>query len=68
MSSVARVTEISARSTKSFDDAVAIGIDRANKTLRRVTSGWVKEMRCDVKDGKITAFQVNILVTFILED
>lgn len=68
MSSVARVTEISSRSTKSFDDAVAIGIDRANKTLRNVTAGWVKEMRCDVKDGKISAYQVNILVTFILED
>ncbi|MFN2239287.1 MAG: dodecin family protein [Thermoanaerobaculia bacterium] len=66
--SIARVTEISARSPKSFDDAVASGIDRANKTLRNVNSAWVKEMSCEVKDGKVTAYQVNLLVTFVLEE
>ena len=68
MSSVGRVTEISARSDKSFDDAVQMGVDRANKTLRNVTSAWVKEQRCEVTDGKIVAYQVNLLVTFVLED
>lgn len=68
MSSVGRVTEISARSKKSFDDAVTIGIERANKTLRNVTSAWVKEQRCEVANGKVTAYQVNLLVTFVLED
>lgn len=67
MSSVGRVTEISARSEKSFDDAVQLGIERANKTLRNVTSAWVKEQRCEVSDGKVTGYQVNLLVTFILE-
>ncbi|HUF08473.1 MAG TPA: dodecin family protein [Rhodothermales bacterium] len=67
-STIARVTEISARSDKSFDDAVATGIDRANKTLRNITSAWVKEMRCDVEKGKISNYQVNLLVTFVLED
>ena len=65
--SVARVTEISARSETSFEDAVKMGIDRANKTLRNVTSAWVKEQRAEVTDGKISAYQVNLLVTFILE-
>jgi flavin-binding protein dodecin len=68
MSSVARVTEISARSGKSFEDAVNIGVDRANKTLRSVTSAWVKEMRVEVDGGKVTGYQVNLLVTFVLED
>lgn len=68
MSSIARVTEISARSQKSFEDAVTSGIERANKTLRGVTSAWVKEQRCEVKDGKVTAYQVNLLVTFVLEE
>ncbi len=68
MSSVGRVTEITSRSEKSFEDAVRMGVDRANKTLRSVTSAWVKEQRCEVSDGKITAYQVNLLVTFILED
>jgi dodecin len=67
-SSIARVTEVSARSPKSFEDAVSSGIERANKTLRHITSAWVKEMRCEVKDGKVTAYQVNLLVTFVLEE
>ena len=68
MSSVARVTEISATSAKSFDDAVKVGVERASKTLRNVTSAWVKEQRVEVKDGKATTYQVNLLVTFVLED
>lgn len=66
--SVAKVSEISARSTKSFEDAVQIGIGRANKTLRNVTSAWIKEQRIDVRDGKVTSYQVNMMVTFILDD
>ena len=68
MSSVARVTEISAQSAKSFEDAIRTGIARASKTLRNVTSAWVKEQRLDVKAGKVTGYQVNLLVTFVLED
>ena len=41
--SIARVTEISATSTKSFEDAVATGVARAAKTLRGVSGAWVKE-------------------------
>ena len=51
--SVARVTEISARSDKSFEDALRVGVNRASSTLRNVTSAWVKEQRVDVKDGRI---------------
>ena len=65
---VARVTEISSTSPKGFDDAVNEGVARATKTLRNVTSAWVKEQRVDVKDGRIVEYQVNLLVTFILED
>jgi flavin-binding protein dodecin len=68
MSSVARVTEISSRSTKSFDDAIRTGIVRASKTLRNVTAAWVKEQRLDVDGGKIKGYQVNLLITFVLED
>ena len=66
--SVARVTEISATSTESFDDAVRQGIDRANKTLRGITSAWVKDQNVMIDNGKITAFKVNLAVTFVLED
>ena len=68
MGSVAKVSEISARSTKSFEDAVQTGLARANKTLRNVTSAWVKEQRMDIRDGKVTSYQVNMMVTFVLDD
>ena len=65
---VARVSEISSTSTKSFEDAIQTGIARATKTLRNVRSAWVKEQRVDVKDGKISEYQVNLMVTFVLDD
>jgi flavin-binding protein dodecin len=67
MGSVARITNLSARSDKSFDDAVAVGIQRANETLRNVTGAWVKDQKVEVSDGKITSYQVAIEVTFVLE-
>jgi flavin-binding protein dodecin len=67
MTSVARVIEISAQSKKSFEDAIQSGLGRAEKTLRNVTSAWVKEQRVDVKKGKVVGYQVNLLVTFILD-
>lgn len=68
MGTVARVTEISAMSSEGFEDAIKTGIERANRTLRNVTSAWVKEQRVDVTDGAITNYQVNLLVTFVLDD
>ena len=66
--SVAKVSEISSRSSHSFEDAIQAGIARATKTLRNVTSAWVKEQRVEIREGKITAYQVNLMVTFTLED
>jgi len=66
--SVARVTEISSDSSESFEDALKQGIERANKTLRNVKGAWVKEQQVTVEGGKITAYRVNMLVTFVLED
>lgn len=66
--SIARVTEISATSPRSFDDAMKVGIERATQTLRNVRSAWVKEQHCRVENGKITAYQVNMMVTFVLDD
>jgi len=65
---VARVTEISSTSPKSFDDAITQGINRATKTLRNVRSAWVKEQRVDIKGDKVSEYQVNLMVTFVLDD
>jgi flavin-binding protein dodecin len=66
--SVARVTEISARSETSFEDAISHGVERATASLRNVRSAWVKEQRVDVgDDGSIAGYQVNLMVTFELD-
>ncbi|MCK0138434.1 dodecin family protein [Aliiroseovarius sp. F47248L] len=65
---IARVTELSATSPKSFDDAVAKGVERASNTLRNVVSAWVKEQSVKVENGKIVHYQVNLMVTFVLDD
>jgi flavin-binding protein dodecin len=64
--SVARVTEISASSPKSFEDAVENGISRANDTLQNIEGAWIQDMKVTCKDGKIDEFRVNMKVTFIL--
>lgn len=67
--SVAKVSELSATSSKSFEDAVQQGLTRAAKTLRNVRGAWIKEkhVRCDTS-GKINEYQVNMMVTFVLDD
>jgi hypothetical protein len=65
---VARVTEISSTSAKSFEEAIQQGIARATKTLRNVKSAWIKEQRVEIDGGKIAEYQVNMLVTFVLDD
>jgi len=67
MSEVARVTEISARSSESFEDAIKVGIERATQTLRGVRTAWVKEHQVTVDEGRIAEYQVNLMVTFVLE-
>ena len=67
--SVAKITEIQSSSTKSFEDAIQQGLTRAVKTLRNVRGAWIKEqhVRCDA-GGKINEYQVNMMVTFVLDD
>jgi flavin-binding protein dodecin len=67
MDNVAKVSEISATSTISFEDAIKQGIARADKTLRNIRSAWIKEQQVRVEKGKITLYQVNMLITFVLE-
>ena len=66
--SVAKVSEISSTSKKSFEDAIEKGLARASKTLRNLRSAWIKEQQVRLDKGRITEYQVNMVVTFILED
>jgi flavin-binding protein dodecin len=66
--SVARVTEISSTSTKSFEDAIQQGVARAIKTLRQVRGAWIKEQEVSIEGDRIVAYKVIMKVTFVLEE
>jgi flavin-binding protein dodecin len=66
--SVARITEISAESNKSFEDAIVRGIERANKTLKNVRGAWVQDQKITVESGRIAMYRVNLKITFVLEE
>lgn len=65
--SVARVTEITSSSTKSFDDAMKAGLKRATKTLSNVTGAWIASQEVLVNDGKVSEYRVRMKVTFVLK-
>lgn len=65
---VARITEISSVSKKSFEDAINQGVSRANKTLRNVKGAWVKDMEVNVDRGKVSGYKVILKVTFVIDD
>ena len=67
--SIARITEIKASSTKSFDDAIKAGVARAVKTLTNVRSAWIENQEVLIdSNGQIAEYRVQMKVTFILED
>jgi flavin-binding protein dodecin len=65
---VASVKEINSTSSMRFEDDVKTGIERANQTLRNVKSAWIKEQQVRLESGAITEYQVNMLVTFVLDE
>ncbi len=65
---VARITEISSVSDKSFQDAIVQGVERANKTLKNVKGAWVKDQEVTIDNGKVTGYKVVLKVTIILSD
>ena len=66
--SVARVTELSATSDQSFEDAVNMAVKRATQTLRNVEGAWVKDMNVLIENGNITRYKVNLVIAFVLEE
>jgi len=63
---VAKVTEVISSSKKSFEDAVRVGVSRANKTLKNVRSAWIKDQQVTVVKGKVTEYRVTMKITFVL--
>ena len=65
--SIAKVTEVTASSTVSFEDALKQGIARADKTLKKIEGAWIQEQKVVVRNGEIAEYRVNMKVTFVLE-
>lgn len=66
--SIAKVTEVISSSEKGFEDAIAQGIARANKTLENVSGAWVKSQQVEVENGTIKAYKVTLKIVFVLND
>jgi flavin-binding protein dodecin len=66
--SVAKVSEISSTSKKSFEDAIEQGLARAAKTIRNIRSAWIKEQHVRLENGRASEYQVNMMVTFVIDD
>jgi flavin-binding protein dodecin len=67
MERVARISEIIGASPKSFDDAIKVGFERANRTLRGITGLRILEQRVSVEAGEIREYRVRMEVIFVLE-
>jgi hypothetical protein len=65
---VAKVTEITASSTKGFEDAIQAGITRASKTLQNIRGAWIKDLKVVAEDGRVTEYRVRMKITFVLKD
>ncbi len=68
MNHVAKVIEITSSSAKSIEDAIETGIQRADKSLDNVEGAWVQDIKCVVKNGKVSEWRVNMKVTFLLKE
>jgi flavin-binding protein dodecin len=66
--SIARVTEVIATSSTSFEDAINSAVERATRTLRGVKGAWVKEMKLDITNGQVSTYSVDLLITFVMDD
>ena len=65
--SVAKVIELTATSNESFEDAIQQGVARASKTLKNVQGAWIKEQQVNIENGRISAYRVNMMITFVLD-
>ena len=65
--SVAKVIEVNAESSKSFEDAIRKGIKTASKTVHNIKGAWINEQQVVVEGGEVKKYRVNMKLTFLLD-
>ncbi len=65
---VVKVVELLAESPKGWEEATQEALRTASKTLRGIKSIWVQEMQAVVANNQITAYRVNVKISFEIED
>lgn len=66
--SVARNFEVSSTSTVSFEDAINKGIVGVADNIDDIKGAWIKEQKVDIKGGKISAYNVMMIVTALVDN
>ncbi|MGI8788436.1 MAG: dodecin family protein [Pyrinomonadaceae bacterium] len=66
--SVAKNIEITSTSATSFEDAIRRGIERANDSVNNIRGAWIKDQKVKITGGKVSQYEVMMIVTFVLDD
>ena len=64
--SVAKVVELTAESPESFEDAIRRAVAKASETIEDINAAWVKSQQVSIRDGEVTAYRVDLKVTFVV--
>ena len=64
---IAKVSEVTSSSNKSFEDAIQKGIERAAKTIRGIQGAWIQEQKVVINNDKIVEYRVNMKISFVLD-
>lgn len=65
--SVAKVLELTARSSESFADAVQQAVTKAGESVHGIREAWIKDQKVRIEDGRIAEYQVDVKVTFVID-
>jgi flavin-binding protein dodecin len=65
--SVAKVIELSSRSTESFEDAIQQGLEKAGDSVHNIQNAWVKDQQVMVENGQIAEYGVSLKITFLVD-
>ena len=66
--SVVKVIELIAKSEVSWENAVKDAVKEASKSVRNITSVYVKDFHCSVENGQVKGYKATVKLSFLVED